>query len=358
MNTLHVAHTGMHYLSAIVAAALISAAVSLTGLWQGARATRLDRQRQLFADAFRVVMEYREFAYRVRRRTPDADRTQITNALSEVQVQLNLHIATLKIEAPRVAEQYISLVNETRRIIGPRISEAWEQHPPTSDSEMQTDHIDISELDSFDTAYVKACNRHSYRIRRRGRSKRLQNRSQPSEVPIASQGKSKCETSHKVSTDEVSTRRFIMRVHGRTGIVITIIALALGFWLSESHTEILAAILGDLITPAAVLMSSAVAISMWITGSQRLPQHDKGTADLPDIVWVFSCSAVTGIGLAAIYRALPPTAPEGTVQMTGSLSLAMMVSTLVGLIRFLLFVFRSVSFRLPKPDDQYSEETS
>ena len=167
MNTLQLAHATPSYWTAILLAALISAAVSVIGYWQNARAKRQDRQRQLFADTFRAVMEYREFAYRVRRRPPGTDRTAITNALSDVQAQLNLHMATLEIEAPRVAEHYRRLVVETRRVVGPQISVGWDQEPTQRDPDIHVGDVDLSGLASFDLAFIRATRSHlGLRLRR------------------------------------------------------------------------------------------------------------------------------------------------------------------------------------------------
>ena len=164
MSTLQLAHATPSYWLTILIAALISAAVSVTGYWFNARSKRQDRQRLLFAEAFRSIVEYREFAYKVRRRSPDADRGQITNALSAVQAQLNLHIATLEIEAPPVVRHYRFLVNETRRVVGPLITAAWEQPPSTSDAEMSMTSIDLTELGGPDDTFIRNCKRHLRRI--------------------------------------------------------------------------------------------------------------------------------------------------------------------------------------------------
>jgi hypothetical protein len=64
--------------------ALVAAAVSLITLATSGRRPRQDRQRQLFADAFEACIEYREFAYSVRRRTDDSpdEVKRITGAMS------------------------------------------------------------------------------------------------------------------------------------------------------------------------------------------------------------------------------------------------------------------------------------
>ena len=354
MNAPLLAHAAPHYWPALLLAALISAAVSIVGYWQNARAKRLDRQRQLFADAFRSVTEYREFVYKVRRRSPNADRTQITDALSEIQSQLNLHMATLEIEAPRIAEHYVSLVNETRRIVGPHISRAWEQPPPTSDTEMQTLGIDTTELDPLAAAYIRACNRHSHRPFRFGIHMKPPNRDRRSERHKEFDDNSKHDSIYENRIDDSSTLKLMATLFSKTGLVIMAATVALGMWLSISHKDSLSAALGDLITPAAVMISSAIAIAVWIAGPQRRPRQGKRAARLDDLLgmaWIFSCAAIVGIGLTVIYRTLPPDTPGEILQPLGGLTLALMSLVLVGLIRLLLFSLRSISSRLPEPQE-------
>lgn len=112
-----------------VVAALVAAAVSLTTLWWNSRKSRLDRHRELLADAFYQSIAYREFVYVIRRRRADdisAERQRITAELSEVQKKLSYYKAVLRVEAPRVASRYDGLVAETREIAGPQIAKAWD----------------------------------------------------------------------------------------------------------------------------------------------------------------------------------------------------------------------------------------
>lgn len=348
MNAPLLAHAAPHYWSALLLAALISAAVSIVGYWQNARAKRLDRQRQLFADAFRSVTEYREFVYKVRRRSPNASRNQVTDALSDVQAQLNLHMATLEIEAPYVAEHYVTLVNETRRVVGPQISRAWEQSPTTSDADMQTQGIDTSELGQFETAYIRACNRHLHRVLRSGMHSRSRDRRHSTEQPedVAQQ-----DSIYEICIDDSSTWKLMTTLFSKTGLVIMIASIALGIWLSTSHMDSLSSALGDMITPAAVMISSAIAIAVWIAGPQRHPRRGQRVAkpdDLLGMAWIFSCAAIVGIGLAVTFRTLSPSAPTGILELVGSLALALMGLVLIGLTRLLLFSLRSISRRLPE----------
>lgn len=108
-----------------IVAALVAGAVALTTFVLTGRRARLDRQRQVFADAFAAVMEYREFPFVIRRRNPDEpakERQRISTDLSEVQVKLKAFQGSLRVEAPQVGERYAELVETTRRVVGPAIS--------------------------------------------------------------------------------------------------------------------------------------------------------------------------------------------------------------------------------------------
>ena len=354
MNALLLAHAAPHYWSALLLAALISAAVSIAGYWQNARANRLDRQRQLFAEAFRSVMEYREFAYKVRRRPPNGDRSEISDALSEVQTHLSLHRATLEIESPSVAEHYVSLVDETRRIVGPLISRAWEQPPPASDTDMKIHRIDLTELQPYEAKYILACNRHLRGILRSRRPSRkddynisLEQQNEPQEAS----GNLTLDSMYEDSIDDSSGWRLMMTLFGKLGSGVLIAALGLGQWLSTTHSERLSTALGDMITPAAVMVSSAIAIAVWIAGPQRRPRTGKRVVhpnDLLGMAWMFSWFAIVGIGLAVTFRTMPPDTPVEILRPFGALSLALMGLVLVGLTRLILLSLRSISRRLPE----------
>lgn len=141
-------------------AAVIAAAVVLVGYWLTARATRLDRQRQLFAEAFGAVMEYREYPFIVRRRTSDAERTDIATGLSTIQASLNKYVALLRVESSEVGLHYENLVGQTRRIAGPQIAAAWDMSVRTEGEVMHVQDVDLSSLAELDDAFVAAVKRH------------------------------------------------------------------------------------------------------------------------------------------------------------------------------------------------------
>lgn len=148
-------------LGSALVAALVAAAVSLASLWWNSRQARLDRQRQLLAEAFAAVAEYQEFPFIVRRRdVTSSDRSSIHRDLSNVQAALHRYQAMLKVEAPSVAVAYLSLVAETRRVAGAEISKAWGLPAAKDDGNMHVRDVDLSPLDEHEAAFLSAVRDH------------------------------------------------------------------------------------------------------------------------------------------------------------------------------------------------------
>jgi hypothetical protein len=155
--------TNSAWVTPTVVLAVLALAVSIGTYFLTGRRTRLDRQRQVFADAFAAVAEYREYPFIVRRRNvddPAGERQRISSDLSEVQAKLNAFRARLRVEDPYVGERYSELVTATRRVAGARIREAWNNDPVADDSEIHNPSWDFSELDSRDDAYLRAVSDH------------------------------------------------------------------------------------------------------------------------------------------------------------------------------------------------------
>jgi hypothetical protein len=155
--------TESSWVAPAIVAAVVAAAVSLTTFALTVRRARLDRQRQVFADAFEAVMEYREYPFIVRRRSKDEqakERARISGELSKGQARLNGFKARLRVEAPEVGKHYATLVAETRRVAGPMITEAWNTEPVEADSQVHNPGWDFSPLDDYDDAYVQVVTDH------------------------------------------------------------------------------------------------------------------------------------------------------------------------------------------------------
>lgn len=157
-TTTTVASSSPGWFTSAILAALVSAAVAIaTVVWNGRR-NRLDRQRQLFAEAFGAVMAYREYVFIVRRRPADdaAARHTISSDLSRIQAQLNTFRGQLLVEAPRVGHRYEELVGATRRNVGMLIHAAWDTPRITHDSDVHAPDVDYSALAPYDEAYLTA----------------------------------------------------------------------------------------------------------------------------------------------------------------------------------------------------------
>lgn len=146
-----------------VLAAVVAASVSLLGLAVASRRGRVDRQRQLFAEAYADVVAYQEFVFIVRRRRadePEAERGRISTALSEVQQSLNHHVAILRVEAPAVATVYANLVRHTRSTAGRFIRDGWDTPPPRTDAENHVQDVDLSSIGPYQDAFLVAMRDH------------------------------------------------------------------------------------------------------------------------------------------------------------------------------------------------------
>ena len=155
--------TSSAWVAPTIVVSILALGVSLATFFLAGRRTRLDRQRQLFAEAFEAVVAYREYPFIVRRRDPAKpaeERQRISGDLSRVQAKLNAYAARLRVEAPRVAARYTELVAATRRVAGALIREAWDAEPVGEDAQVHNPGWDMSELDAFDEAYLQAVEDH------------------------------------------------------------------------------------------------------------------------------------------------------------------------------------------------------
>jgi hypothetical protein len=150
-------------LAPAIVAAVVAAAVSLMTFLLAGRRARLDRQRQVLADAFEAVMEYREYPFIVRRRNPNEgaeERRRISGDLSRVQARMNGFKARLLVEDPYIGRCYTELVTKTRQVAGAMIKAAWDNDPVSADAEMHAPAYDFSELDEYDNRFLGAVARH------------------------------------------------------------------------------------------------------------------------------------------------------------------------------------------------------
>jgi len=147
-----------------IAVSLLALVVSLGTFFAAGRRARLERQRQVFANAFEAVMEYREYPFIVRRRNADEaakERQRISGELSKVQARVNAFKARLLVEDPLVGRKYKELVVKTREVAGGMIREAWNELAVTADDEIHAPvGYDSSATDHADNEYLRAVANH------------------------------------------------------------------------------------------------------------------------------------------------------------------------------------------------------
>ena len=145
-----------------IVGAVIIGAVSftvfvLTNWWNGER-ERLTRSRDVFSKAYAAVQEYKEFPYVIMRRrkdTPEKERIRISSELRRVQADLAFYSAWLMTESDHVHRSFSVLLDQTRRLSGTAMREAWLQPAAAEDSEMNMPDLDMSTVAPYESAYLE-----------------------------------------------------------------------------------------------------------------------------------------------------------------------------------------------------------
>lgn len=144
-----------------IIAAAVTGAVSILVFaltnWRTGERERVTRNREVFSKAYAAIQEYKEFPYVIRRRrssTPEEERLRISSELRKVQSDLAFYCAWLRTESHHVNNSYAELVQESRRVAGAAIREAWLRPGCQKDSEMNVQGLDLSSLASYEAAYL------------------------------------------------------------------------------------------------------------------------------------------------------------------------------------------------------------
>lgn len=103
---------------------------------------RAERLATLFADAIGAVIDYREAAYRIRRRDGSAHtRFALTSYVSDVQSRLSRFEVLIPLNSnPVIAALYAELVRETRREAGSAMTKAWHGRRTRHDRDVPIRH--------------------------------------------------------------------------------------------------------------------------------------------------------------------------------------------------------------------------
>lgn len=154
---------------ATIVAALVSASISLCTFWASGVRKEQDRRRALYADALAALVAYREFAYVIRRRRAPIpghetiageERVRISESLRAVQKELAYFNAWVKSESNvDVADRYQALIEQTRRIAGGYMRDAWNAEPLGDDPGMNIADISFAPLVEHEAAYLDAVHR-------------------------------------------------------------------------------------------------------------------------------------------------------------------------------------------------------
>lgn len=121
-----------------VIAAVITGLVAIFVLWVNQHQARRDSRGKDFAAALAAVERYAELSYRILRRQDSTSevRGRIAEVIHEVQQDLLFHRSWVRIQSPRVADVYDSLLEITRREAGSVMTEAWSGAPIKTDEDM------------------------------------------------------------------------------------------------------------------------------------------------------------------------------------------------------------------------------
>lgn len=97
-----------------------------------------NRRRESYAEAVQTLVAWTEFPYRVRRRTDNnpSTLTALANHGHDLQERLAYHQAWITTEHPDLARTYATTRSIINRDVSPCISDAWDNDPITTPSEM------------------------------------------------------------------------------------------------------------------------------------------------------------------------------------------------------------------------------
>jgi hypothetical protein len=145
-----------------VIAAVITGLVAIFVLLVNQYQARRDRRSKDFAAALAAVERYSELPYRILRRqdsTPEA-RGRVAEVIHEVQQDLLFHKSWARIQTPRVADAYDSLLKTTRREAGSAMTEAWRKAPIKTDEDMPLGiRLDFPQMKEERAKYIEAVSR-------------------------------------------------------------------------------------------------------------------------------------------------------------------------------------------------------
>ena len=117
--------------SVAVISALTSLVVTtLTLSWQFFKSQQ-DRRRQLYSEAYKVVMSWHEMYYRISRRTPKSKSAQeeLVKKFHDLQESVDYFTGWMKTESSYLGKLYSEFASETKALTEDPVRLAWEKEP-------------------------------------------------------------------------------------------------------------------------------------------------------------------------------------------------------------------------------------
>ncbi|MET8776602.1 hypothetical protein ABZV58_16465 [Nocardia sp. NPDC004654] len=126
------------------AAAASAIAVAIFSAFATRIFSQRDRRRQMYGEAFRAALEWREMLYRVRRRnnTDECDRA-ITDRFHDLQERLDYYEGWIGSESEYMRRSFRKLVSASKSATLPHIRDAWDRPGKTGNSDSSDVHPNI-----------------------------------------------------------------------------------------------------------------------------------------------------------------------------------------------------------------------
>jgi hypothetical protein len=152
-------------LTSTVVAALLTTTINLVLARRRSREEERARVRTVFAEAFAVYAQYKEYPYVIRRRNADKpaeERVRISEQIRVTQERLSYYLAWTAAESPAVGHKYAELVKQMRGTAGTAMKDAWRVPPITDDASMiiPTSEVNLADLRKPETEYASAVTGH------------------------------------------------------------------------------------------------------------------------------------------------------------------------------------------------------
>lgn len=143
------------------AAAVAAVVVALMSAFLARVFAGRDRRRQMFGEAFKAALEWREMLYRVRRRdsTEEAERA-ILDRFHDLQERLNYYEGWIGSESKFMRRSYRKLVREQKAATRSLIQDAWNEPGKRGNATEADVHPDTREAQLVADAFLRDVRNH------------------------------------------------------------------------------------------------------------------------------------------------------------------------------------------------------